>query len=103
MAVVEPQHVFYVDMNALRGDKVGTLLTHATSDRVLAQLFPPAVGDTVMVVDDEGDRYLADVYRIDGLWLGLTIRWDTFVPAVTAPAYGTTSYSVHRESVTSGA
>jgi hypothetical protein len=98
--VNEYEHVFYVDMNALRDDRVGTLLTHA-SDPIRAQLFPPSVGDIVMVVDDEGDLYAAEVDVMDGIWLGVTIRWETLTPAVTTSTYRSTPiYSVSSGSST---
>ncbi len=68
------QHVFRVDMNALRGDQVGTLLTLA-ADPVGAQLFPPAPGDVVLAVDEDGDLYHARVDIVDGIWVGVTIDW----------------------------
>lgn len=75
-------YVFYVDMNALKGDQIGTLLTLA-SDPIQAQVFPPSPGDVVLVRDDEDDLYEARVDIVDGIWLGLTIDWSAYVPTST--------------------
>ncbi len=76
--------MFSIDMNAVRGDTVGALLTH-TTDPVRAQLSPPVPGDLVEVVEHEGDWFLATVVAVDGIWVGLRIHWDTCVPALDEP------------------
>lgn len=73
-------HTFKVDMNALRGDEIGTVLSHATSP-LEAQMSPPPVGATVIVRDEVGDRWYAEVSAVDGAWLAVTIDWDSFMQA----------------------
>jgi hypothetical protein len=85
MAASRPRLVFFVDMNSARGDKVGSLLTLA-SDPMAAQLFPPSIGETVEVVDDDGDLYLAVVEEMDGNWLGLSVKWETCIPNIPPEA-----------------
>jgi len=81
MGVDKPSwHIFKIDTNSVRDDKVGTLLTLAV-DPMSAQLFPPDEGDEVEVVDEEGDRYLAVVLHRDGIWLGLQLDWSSCVPS----------------------
>lgn len=67
---------FQVDMNSLRGDQLGTLLSHAT-DPFIASLYPPAVDDEVLVEDEDGVRYRGIVDEISGSWLGLRIVWES--------------------------
>lgn len=101
-AVVKRNHVFSVDMNAVRGDSVGALLTH-TADPISAQLFPPVPGDVVEVVEHEGDRFLATVDVVDGIWVGLTIDWDTCVPALPTPlSYGRAVHHLRDKTGTRG-
>lgn len=73
-------HTFNVDMNALRGDEIGAVLSHATCP-IEAQIFPPLIGDVVIVRDEEGDRWEATVTAVDGDWLGVEIDWDSILPA----------------------
>lgn len=89
------QHVFYVDMNALRGDQVGTLLT-LSADPVGAQLFPPSPGDIVRVKDDEGDLFDARVDVLDGIWLGVTIDWASRTPNINVDPFGHTVFDMFR-------
>lgn len=72
------QHKFYIDMNAVRADQVGTLLSHA-KDPVQAQLVPPQPGDLVLAYDDDEDEYFAFVNMVVDGWVSLTIDWESCV------------------------
>jgi hypothetical protein len=87
------KHEFYVDMNALRGNRVGTLLTLA-ADPVGAEMFPPSPGDIVLVRDDEGDLYDARVDALDGIWLGVTIDWASRVPNSAVEPVGQAEFHI---------
>ena len=77
MGINKPdQLTFRVDMNSLRGDQIGTLLTLAT-DPLAALMFRPVAGDIVKVKDEEGDVYDATVDTVDDIWMGVTINWDS--------------------------
>lgn len=81
MDVVKPMYVFSFDLNAVKDDHVGTLLTHAT-DPIHAQIFPPSVGEQVLMKDEEDDLYLATVDRIEGTWIGVTVSWDEWISPI---------------------
>jgi hypothetical protein len=99
LTVLKSQHVFQIDLNSVRGDQVGALLTFA-ADPVAAQIYSPSVGDLVQVVDpEEGDLYEARVDVIDGIWLGVTIRWDTQIPSVKVKPFGHSSFNIATERV----
>lgn len=103
---VASDHTFYVDMNSLRDDRVGTLLTLARNS-VAAQMSPPSAGDFVTVYDDEDEYYLARVEKVEGNWVGVTILWDTPIAAsedFSRPsATGFSMSFEQRESATLGA
>ncbi len=72
---------FWIDMNAVHDDTVGALLTHAL-DPIAAQLDPPHRGDLVLTVDEEENRCVATVVDVNGLWIGLRLDWDTWMPGL---------------------
>jgi len=70
-------NTFYVDMNSLRGNHIGTLLSHIRfigDDHIRI----PQIGDIVLVCDqDVSDHtYHAMVNDRDGMWVGLEILWN---------------------------
>lgn len=73
--------VFRIDMNSVRGDQVGALLTHAT-DPALAQMHRPEIGDFVLALDDEGNQCGAYVRQVAGQWVGLRLDWDMWMPGL---------------------
>jgi hypothetical protein len=73
--------IFKIDMNSVRGNEVGTLLTHAI-DPALAQMERPEVGDFVLALDDEGNQCGAYVRQVSGKWLGLRLDWDMWMPGL---------------------
>ena len=84
-----------VDMNALKGDELGALVSHA-SDPIAAMIDPPHVGDLVETIDEEGDRCVAMIIAIHGDFLRLRMDWSTWRSAVhfepTSHAHPGTSF-----------
>ena len=71
--------MFQIDMNSVRDDEVGSLLSHA-DDPLRAQMFRPSVGDSVVAVDEEGNQCIAVVAETAGDWLRLKLDWDLWMP-----------------------
>lgn len=70
--------LFRIDMNSVKGNWVGTLVSHHANS---AGQTPPAIGDLVAVIDEEENQCGAKVVDRFNDWIGLELLWDTWSPS----------------------
>lgn len=80
--IFEPTHsTFRIDPNRVRDHNMITTRLERAMSSAMPLVLVPRAGDWVQVIDDEGNRLLANVDAVDGGRLKLRINWETFSPA----------------------
>ncbi len=73
-------HTLRIDLNRLRGESIVTRRDFAEDSGYKVPQFKP--GELVRVVEEEGDAYLANVERVDGMLVYLRIDLKSWTPAI---------------------
>jgi hypothetical protein len=84
-----------VDLNQLRGNRIVTCREFVVDGSSV----PPDLeaGNTVRVVEEEGDTYLAVVERVEGSLVHLWLDLDSWVPATDDDGEVPSSYAANPE------